>query len=292
VKNLVKINTTNGAVDTAFTPAPSATVSTVVLTHGRLLAGGGFASIGGASRAAMASLNPATGKADSYVDLNITGSLDRSTRKVYNFSLSHDGSRLLVMGSYLNVGGLDRQQIFMLDLGTSTTTVDAWNSVDFSIPCKPYLAFFVQAATWSADDQYVYTATTGRIGGPLCDTVAKYTSVSDPNTLPMWTNVTGCDSLFSVAADDDVVYAAGHQRWMNNEGVCEIANLNSVTRQGVAAVSNVDGRAADWNPGRARGHGADDMLLTSAGLWIASDTFDNATTCANAYHPGLCFFPR
>src|SRR5262249_27503670 len=154
----------------------------------------------------------------------------------------------------------------------SSATVDAWNSVDFSIPCKPYLAFFVQAATWSADDQYVYTATTGRIGGPLCDTIAKYTSAPDPNTMPRWTNATDCDSLFSVAADDDVVYGGGHQRWMNNEGVCEVANPDSVSRQGVAAVSNVDGRAVSWNPGRARGHGADDMLLTAAGLWIASDT--------------------
>ena len=30
---------------------------------------------------------------------------------------------------------------------------------------------------------------------------------------------------------------------------------------------------------RARGLGADDMLLTSAGLWIASDNLDGNTSC-------------
>jgi hypothetical protein len=43
---------------------------------------------------------------------------------------------------------------------------------------------------------------------------------------------------------------------------------------------------------RARGHGADDMLLTSAGLWIASDNFDGSVTCGNASgHAGICLLP-
>jgi hypothetical protein len=33
------------------------------------------------------------------------------------------------------------------------------------------------------------------------------------------------------------------------------------------------------------------MLLTPAGLWIASDNFYGSYYCAHQYHPGICFFP-
>ena len=52
------------------------------------------------------------------------------------------------------------------------------------------------------------------------------------------------------------------------------------------------GRSTSWNPTRDRGHGADDMLLTPAGLWVASDTFYDSVLCAHQYHPGICFFPH
>jgi hypothetical protein len=43
---------------------------------------------------------------------------------------------------------------------------------------------------------------------------------------------------------------------------------------------------------RARGLGADDMLITSAGLWIASDNMDNASQCDGVFgHAGICFLP-
>jgi hypothetical protein len=51
------------------------------------------------------------------------------------------------------------------------------------------------------------------------------------------------------------------------------------------------------NPTRARGQGADDMLITGAGLWIASDNAQNANTCgklngkAAAGHAGICLLP-
>ena len=42
----------------------------------------------------------------------------------------------------------------------------------------------------------------------------------------------------------------------------------------------------------ARGLGADDMLLTGAGLWIASDNFDGSTNCGPVSGlAGICFLP-
>ncbi len=40
-----------------------------------------------------------------------------------------------------------------------------------------------------------------------------------------------------------------------------------------------------------RGLGADDMLVTSAGLWIASDNFDDTQFCGGVSTSGICFLP-
>jgi hypothetical protein len=43
---------------------------------------------------------------------------------------------------------------------------------------------------------------------------------------------------------------------------------------------------------RVRGHGADDVLLTSSGLWIASDNFADSDSCSGVTgHAGICFLP-
>jgi hypothetical protein len=48
--------------------------------------------------------------------------------------------------------------------------------------------------------------------------------------------------------------------------------------------------AVTFNPTRARGYGADDMLLTGAGLWIASDNYAGSAACGHVYgHAGICF---
>jgi len=47
-----------------------------------------------------------------------------------------------------------------------------------------------------------------------------------------------------------------------------------------------------FNPTRARGLGADDMLVTRAGLWIASDNLQGSDTCGGVGgHAGICLLP-
>jgi hypothetical protein len=47
-----------------------------------------------------------------------------------------------------------------------------------------------------------------------------------------------------------------------------------------------------FNPTRSRGLGADDMLITRAGLWIASDNFQGSSSCGGVSgHAGICLLP-
>jgi hypothetical protein len=52
---------------------------------------------------------------------------------------------------------------------------------------------------------------------------------------------------------------------------------------------NSDGSAGYYS--RDRGLGADYMMTTSAGLWIASDNLDQSQKCGGVSTSGLCFLP-
>ena len=59
---------------------------------------------------------------------------------------------------------------------------------------------------------------------------------------------------------------------------------------GGSLIRNSAGTAGLYS--RSRGHGSDDMVITSAGMWIASDNFGGGTSCGGqAGFSGLCFLP-
>ncbi len=114
----------------------------------------------------MTSLNAATGKDDGFIHLSISGNyqfpgVGSNPTRVYNQQLSNSGTLDLVEGDFTSVGGVPRQQIFMLDLSGSTAAVTGWTSTEFNTNCNYNEAFWLQAASWSPDDSTVYIATTG-----------------------------------------------------------------------------------------------------------------------------------
>src|SRR5262249_35828630 len=155
----------------------------------------------------LSSLNLTTGAVDSYTTLAVAGNLPNSKQKIYNFRLSHSGNKLLAMGSFTTIAGVARQQMFMMDLGASSTTLDAWYVPAFSLACASVEPFYVQAAAWSPDDTHIYIATTGyKNQSPLCDSAAAFLATPSSSQTALWINYPGCDSLYSVAADDTFVY--------------------------------------------------------------------------------------
>ena len=295
--NLAKVNGTSGALVTSFAPAPNKTVDTVVRNTGTLLiVGGEFTVVGGAARSRMASLNPTSGAATSFLNLAVAGKIpgNSGVTRIARYSLSPDGGRVLADGVFSSVAGKARSQIFMMDVAGSTATLDAWNPPALAMPCdETEEPFYVRAATWSPDSAKVYLATTGYKGvSPLCDAVSAFSSQASATLQPLWINKTGCDSLYAVAADAGAVYIGGHERYIDNGGACDKLGPGASDRPGVGAVSPSTGHSVAWNPTRSRGHGAGDLLRTSAGLWIASDTYLNSTSCGAKFHPGICFFPN
>jgi hypothetical protein len=301
VANIAEVNTTTGAVVTGFAHSANGEVETLAVSNGHLLTGGFFTSINGSATKYMVSLNPSTGASDNYLNLNISGTYGNGASQVYNQQISPNGALELAEGTFTSVGGLPRQQIFMLSLGSTAATVTPWTSAEFNGACVTDEAFYVRAASWSPDDGTVYTATTGYhpLGGQtgmtprtgLCDSAAAFPA-TQASVGHKWINYTGCDSLYSTAADANDAYFGGHERWADNADDCDAAGPGAVAAQGMVGLSPTNGSVV-FNPGRARGLGADDMLVTSAGLWIASDNMNNSSQCAGeSGHAGICFLPN
>jgi hypothetical protein len=303
VKNTAKVSTSTGAPIAGYVNSSPARVAHIEAVNGHLLMGGYFAGY-------LKSVSPATGRPDGLTMPSISGTYvfpnaDPTTTKVWNMSVWTN--RVLVMGVFTQVGGLARKQIFMLNVpaGTGAATVDPWYSPEFNADCATSHPFWLQDAAWSPDGTTVYTATTGykpwqktttEPRSELCDSAAAFSSTASSTLAHKWINYTGCDSLFSVAADTidrSTVYVGGHQRWADNPNGCDRAGPGASSAPGLGFLSTGTGAHIPGTATRGRGLGADDMLATSAGLWIASDNAQNTSTCAGqSGHMGICFLPE
>jgi hypothetical protein len=303
--NIAEISTTTGQVVSTFGRNANGTVETMVGYQDHLLTGGEFTRTNGFSRYYFESLNPFSGKVDSFVNLHLQGHVFGQGRFVYNQQLSHSGTLDLVEGNFTSVGGLSRQQIFMLNLGGSTAQVTGWTSPEFSQHCVSKEAFYLRSAAWSPDDSTVYTASTGfhplnwtsgsfPLTG-LCDTAAAFPATR-ASVSHNWIEYSGCDSYYSVAADDGAVYVAGHPRWADNQNGCNNAGPGAVPDPGLQGLSLTTGTALLNSQGKALYHmsraNADSMLITSAGLWIGSSNRFGSQVCDGVSgHSGICFLP-
>ncbi len=311
-----------GGLVSSFKHTANREVETLASYQNHLLAGGFFTTINGSTKYPyMVSLNPRTGVNDRFINLHISGHVTfphvaGNPTRVFNQQISHSGRMDLVEGDFTSVGGKRRQQVFMLNLaGRPAATVMSWTSPRFDgskgYPPKGYFyscsktePFYIRAGAWSPDDKTVYFASTGYrpwnngstpLRG-LCDSASAFAATGSKPAMK-WTNYTGCDSLFAVAADANAAYFAGHERWSQNPNGCDKLGTGGIAAPGMEGVNLTTGHLLLNTGGtalytRGRGLGADDMLITKAGLWIASDNFGSTSMCGGVQDlAGICFLP-
>lgn len=318
--NIAEVRTIGtGALVPGFRHFANKAVETLASYRRHILAGGYFTEINGSSADRyMASLNPRSGRDDWLLRLRISGhyvypgAAPNSTR-IFNQQISHSGTLDLVEGDFTVAGGKHRRQIFMLNLASRPhATVTAWSSPRFDggygypphgyyYNCTGREPFYIRSAAWSPNDRTVYIASTGyrpwnyKSGYPLmglCDMAAAFTAQPRFAYLK-WINYDGCYSLYSVAADARTAYFAGHELWSQSPDGCKDFRHDpqAILAPGFEGLSPQTGRLT-FNPTRSRGLGADDLLLTEAGLWIASDNFRGSQMCGKVNGlSGICFLP-
>jgi hypothetical protein len=297
-RNMAKVNATTGAA-LPWSYHPTGRVVHVEVVQGHALVGGYFPGY-------LDSVSPTTGADDRYGTPSISGnyqfpgSKPNGTR-VWNMTVSPDSTAVLVSGVFTTVGGAHHEQLFRLNMTPVAATVSAWTPTELFTDCATVEPFYAQDAAWAPDMSRIYVATTGykpynlSAGVPRsgpCDAAIAYPVTETTFAGHLWINYTGCDSLYSVAADTTTVFVAGHQRWINNPNGCDRLGPGARAQSGLAELSPTTG-LAQTGPDRGRGLGADDLLRTTDGLWIASDNQANTSMCAGkAGHPGLCFLPN
>ena len=236
-KNIAAVDTTTGALVPGFKDNAGGQVETILAVNGHLLIGGFFKGINGSTADPYyASLSPATGKNDNFLSLGISGHITfpgvkSNSTEVFNQQLSHGGSLVLVEGDFTSVGGLNRRQIFMINVSGGTAALTGWTSPEFDgsdpnatlnpndkyFNCGASHPFYIHAAAWSPDDQTIYLADTGvkpilwngttfPLPG-LCDAAAAFPATQS-RVFSDWIAYDGCDSLYSAAADSSAVYVA------------------------------------------------------------------------------------
>lgn len=244
----------------------------------RLIVGGDFARFGKVRRRALAAVSPATGAVDDSLNLNldkprVSQSGARAPLRVTAFDVTPDGSRMVIVGSFTEVGGQSRTQIAVVNLGAQVTLA-RWSTARYAPLCSKIVPSYLRDVDISADGRWFVVVTSGSYRkGLLCDSAARWEfGVDGPDKEPTWVNHTGGDTLLSVAVTGSAVYVGGHQRWLDNPSGAHRAGPGSVPRLGIGAIDPASGKALSWNPGEARGVGTGALYPTATGLWIGSDT--------------------
>lgn len=288
---LARIDAQTGAPITSFDPQLSARVRDLRLAGGRLYVAGTFATAGGAPRPALATLNPQTGARDDFVNLNFAGTqTGDGVTQVYKMDISPDGSTLVGVGNFSSVAGSTRRQIVMVDLTGPSAQLADWDTTRYGDQCSQSFDTYMRDVAFSPDGTFFVVTTTGAYGGStrLCDTHARWESAaSGGGQQPTWVNYTGGDTSYAVEITDTAVYVGGHFRWANNPFAGDRPGQGAVAREGIAALDPASGLPFSWNPGRDKGVGVFDMLATTEGLWVGSDT-DNI---GGEWHPKLALMP-
>ena len=306
-RGLVRFSTATGALDPTFKARLNGSATAVAYVGGRIIVGGTFSSAGGAARTSLASLDPTTGTATSYVpNLGITGRVgdNAGATGVRRFAINPTASRLVAIGNFTTVAGASRWRAFMLDLGPASASLDSWNAPILKADCVASEPNYLWDVEFSPDGSYFAMVSTGYFGkgsvtSTVCDATSKWATISG-TAAPVWVNYTGGDSLYGVAVSKDAVYVTGHQRWLDNPGGRDSAGPGAVSRPGIGAISPSTGRALSWNPTRSRGKGGKLLLMTPQGLLVGSDcappniahdVSSGANYYNGKYHPCLALAP-
>ena len=292
-RGVVRLSLADGSVDPSFHPAVGAgIVDDSAVIGGRLYISGAFATVGGQSRTGFAAVDAGSGAVDSGVNVSF-GAPTVGTLEVTHFDIAPDSSRLVAVGSFTSVNGLDRAQIAMLNLQGGSVSVADWETDRFKTACKLKVGGIIRDVAFSPDGSYFVVGATGG-GNGLCDSISRWDAHAvGSHRIETWDDPTGGDSITQIAVTGTAIYAGGHQRWMENtvtdpRGRGAQPAPGAVPRSGIAALDPINGMPFSWNPGRKpRGTGVYAFLVTPEGLWMGSDT----GYTDGMYRPRLAMFP-
>ena len=307
---LFKINVTTGALATGFTvPAVTGEIRDLDVAGSHLFIAGKFTHINGVAQKGLGTV---------YADPASAPLLQRRLRGNHNpaklgavtsvlqISVNSLSTALVAVGNFTSVDGQARSQIARFDIANAPTvtgsvvhqTLSPWSTTLFTQQCSLNVETPMTDVQYAPNGTFFAVSTTGAYGGAGsltgtsgCDVVARFEDTAAPGSAATWTAYTGGDTTWTVEVTDNAVYVGGHQRWQNNPTASDKPGQGAVSREGIAALDTVNGLPYSWNPTRTRGTGVQDLLATSDGLYVGSDTTQIGHTAGNEFHARIAFLP-
>ena len=273
-KNVAQVRISDGAVLPFDAGKINGQVKDLRISNGRLWIGGMFTHVGGNAQPALATVNVNTGAFLQHMRLTVAGYHNSGTTAVTKIDITPSGDRLVAVGNFNSLQGVTNRQVLELDISGASAAPATFRTDFFDDTCATVFDSLVQDVDYSPDGSFFVVSTTGGYGGSTssCDSVTRFETYAGNAAVPSWLSHTGGDTTYAVEITDSVVYVGGHFRWQNNSFGSDVAGIGAVARSGLAALDPANGLPYTWNPGRARGVGVFDFLVTDAGLWVASDT--------------------
>ncbi len=261
-KNLVELDPVTGATVASWVGRSDGGLVRRTIVHGNhLYIAGAFHWVNGTQHSLLARLNATTGAIDP--SFQIDASIAReSAELVWGLALSPDGGTLVAVGNFTNVNGLPRNQVAVIEL-SGTPTVANWSTQRFVAPCYNWaFPFYARDVDFSDDGSYfVIIADGGRGDGAYCDAISRWETAARGSSLDAtWVNFTGTDSVTAVEVSDNVVYVAGHFRWLSNTNGNDAAGAGAINRYGLGALDPDQRHAADLEPDQVRRTCRDNLL--------------------------------
>ncbi len=268
----------------------------------RLYIAGTFRKASRLARAGLATASTSTGALDSYASVqfeghhNDSGTGAQGRTGLREIEISPDGTRLVAIGNFKTANGQTRDQIAMLNLGSSSATVSqTWATSAYADYCnKKASDSYIRGVDFSTDGSFIVVAAKGGGQHPdsLCDAAARFeVNLSSSDVQPTWQVETGGDTVWAVTITGNAVFVGGHNKWINNPLGKGLAMPGAIARPGLMALDPASGRPLTWNPGRnPRGVTVYQILHTSRGIYVASDTAYIGNR--DYYRPRIAFFPN
>src|SRR5436190_4640397 len=204
-----------------FNPQPTPTynappVASIALEpDGEIIAGGGFAGIGGQQRARIARLDPATALADSF-DAHLAYDLKGNIGDINAVAIQPDG-KIVVAGSFTGLGGQSRNHVARLD--PATALADSFNAN------LPHQSSFVKSVALQADGKILIGGGFTTINSQTRNRIARL-EIDGKLDQTLNLNMAGIDVLATAFQPDGKILIGGNFTMILGANRRYIARLN------------------------------------------------------------------